>query len=527
MQAFGELLDRLSTAPGRNVRLDLIAAYLQAAPDPDRGYALAALAGDLSLRTAKPAMIRELAATRADPDLFRMSYDYVGDLAETVALLWPAEFRVNATPRLSEIIHAMESARRVEVPDLVAAWLDRLDATGRWALLKLITGGLRVGVSGRLARTALTRLGDVGLAEVEEVWHAVEAPYAPLFDWLEGRAEKPSLTDALTFRPLMLAHPLEVSDQERLDLSDYRAEWKWDGIRVQLVLRCGQARLFSRTGDDISRAFPDLLSDLTGDAVLDGELLVMRPDGIGTFNDLQQRLNRKTVTAKLQTEQPVGLRLYDILIDGDRDCRDLAFDDRRQVLENWAARHPSPRIDLSPRVPLSGWEEMQQARMDPPHPAIEGLMLKRGDSTYHAGRPRGLWFKWKRDPHRVDCVMMYAQRGHGKRSSLYSDFTFGAWRDGELVPVGKAYFGFTDAELKELDRFVRTNTVERYGPVRAVNQTLVLEVAFDGINRSRRHKSGVAMRFPRIARIRWDKPANEADDLETLERLIPGSFGDG
>ena len=520
MQAFAELLDRLSTAPGRNVRLGLIAAYLKSAPDPDRGYALAALAGDLKLRATRPAMIRELVAERTDPELFRLSYDYVGDLAETVSLLWPTDRTANATPRLSEIIAAVSSAKRGQVPGLVAGWLDRLDPTGRWALLKLITGGLRVGISGRLARTALTRLGDADLAEVEEVWHAVEPPYAALFDWLEGRAGRPSLAEAITFRPLMLAHPLEVEDRDRLDLSDFRAEWKWDGIRVQLVLRGGEGRLFSRTGDDISAAFPDLMQAVAGEGVLDGELLVMRPDGIGSFNDLQQRLNRKTVSARLQAAQPVGIRLYDILYDGTRDCRDLPFLQRRQVLEGWLARHPSVRLDLSPLVTVTGWEALAASRAEPPHPAIEGLMLKRADSPYQAGRPRGLWFKWKREPHRADCVMMYAQRGHGRRSSLYSDFTFGAWRDGELVPVGKAYFGFTDAELKDLDRFVRDNTVDRYGPVRAVNQSLVLEIAFDGVNRSRRHKSGVAMRFPRIARIRWDKPAAEADQVETIERLI-------
>jgi DNA ligase-1 len=520
MQAFAELLDRLSTAPGRNVRLELIAAYLKSAPDPDRGYALAALAGDLKLRAARPAMIRELVAERTDPELFRLSYDYVGDLAETVSLLWPTDRTANATPRLSEIIAAVSSAKRGQVPGLVAGWLDRLDPTGRWALLKLITGGLRVGISGRLARTALTRLGDVDLAEVEEVWHAVEPPYTALFDWLEGRAGRPSLAEAITFRPLMLAHPLEVEDRDRIDLSDFRAEWKWDGIRVQLVLRGGEGRLFSRTGDDISAAFPDLMQAVAGEGVLDGELLVMRPDGIGSFNDLQQRLNRKTVSARLQAAQPVGIRLYDILYDGTHDCRDLPLLQRRQVLEGWLARHPSARLDLSPLVTVTGWEALATSRAEPPHPAIEGLMLKRADSPYQAGRPRGLWFKWKREPHRVDCVMMYAQRGHGRRSSLYSDFTFGAWRDGELVPVGKAYFGFTDAELKELDRFVRDNTVDRYGPVRAVNQSLVLEIAFDGVNRSRRHKSGVAMRFPRIARIRWDKPAAEADQVETIERLI-------
>ncbi|MDF1736584.1 MAG: cisplatin damage response ATP-dependent DNA ligase [Minwuia sp.] len=520
MQAFAELLDRLSTAPGRNARLDLIAAYLRSAPDPDRGYALASLAGDLKLRAARPAMIRDLVAERTDPELFRLSYDYVGDLAETVSLLWPPDRTANATPRLSEIIEGLTRAKRGQVPELVAGWLDRLDPTGRWALLKLVTGGLRVGISGRLARTALTRLGEVDLAAVEEVWHAVEPPYTELFDWLEGRAERPSLSEAMIFRPLMLAHPLEMDDRSRLDLSDYRAEWKWDGIRVQLALRGGQGRLFSRTGDDISGAFPDLMQALAGDAVLDGELLVMRADGVGSFNDMQQRLNRKTVSAKLQAEHPVGIRLYDILFDADRDCRDLSFVERREVLQDWLVHHASPRLDLSPLVPATDWESLSAARADPPHPAIEGVMLKRADSPYQAGRPRGLWFKWKREPHRVDCVMMYAQRGHGRRSSLYSDFTFGAWRDDELVPVGKAYFGFTDAELKELDRFVRGNTVDRYGPVRAVNQSLVLEIAFDGVNRSRRHKSGVAMRFPRIARIRWDKPAAEADTVEMLERLI-------
>ena len=520
MQAFAELLNRLSTAPGRNVRLDLIAAYLQAAPDPDRGHALAVLAGDLKVRAARPTMIRDLVSGRTDPELFRLSHDYVGDLAETVSLLWPDNRAADAPPRLSEVIAALAEARRGQVPDLVAGWLDRLDPTGRWALLKLITGGLRVGVSGRLARTALTRLGTADLAGIEEVWHAVAPPYTALFDWLEGRAPRPSLSEAMTFRPLMLAHPLAVEDQARLDLADYRAEWKWDGIRVQLVVKAGQGRLFSRTGDDISAAFPDLTGALSGDAVLDGELLVMRSDGIGSFSDLQQRLNRKTVSAKLLAEQPVGICLYDILFEATRDCRDMPFLQRRSVLEGWMARHPSPRLDLSPLVPVTDWDTMAAARSAPPHPAIEGLMLKRADSPYLAGRPEGPWFKWKRDPHRVDCVMMYARRGHGRLSSLYSDFTFGAWRDGELVPVGKACFGFTDAELTDLDRFVRDNTVDRYGPVRAVSQSLVLEIAFDGINRSRRHKSGVAMRFPRIARIRWDKPAVEADRLEMLEGLI-------
>ncbi|WP_416898461.1 MAG: cisplatin damage response ATP-dependent DNA ligase [Minwuia sp.] len=527
MKAFAALLDRLAHVRSRNMKVTLIRDYLAETPDPDRGYALAALAGELDLKTAKPAMIRELVAGRTDPQLFRLSYDYVGDLAETAALIWPDPETETQSPPLAQVVDALNAAKRKDVPALVESWLDGLGADGRWALLKLITGGLRVGVSARLARTALAEMGEPAIDEIEEVWHALSPPYGPLFDWIEGRAAKPSLEDALVFRPLMLAHPLEEPDRQRLEPADFRAEWKWDGIRVQLVLKDGEARLFSRTGDDISGAFPDLLDGLSGDAVADGELLVLRDGEAGTFNELQQRLNRKTVTAKMMRESPAGIRLYDILFDGAEDLRGLPFDMRRQRLEHWAATTRDSRLDLSPLVPFDGLDHLDRLRAEPPHPAIEGLMLKRGDSPYLPGRPKGHWYKWKRDPFTADCVMMYAQRGHGKRSSLYSDFTFGAWRDGdggaEIVPVGKAYFGFTDAELAELDRFVRTHTVDRYGPVRAVEQKLVLEVAFYGIHRSTRHKSGVAMRFPRISRIRWDKPADEADRLETLEKLIEGT----
>ena len=527
MEAFAELLDRLSHVRARNVKIALIRDYMARTPDPDRGVALAALAGELDLKTAKPAMIRELAAARTDPELFRLSYDYVGDLAETVALIWPGpEAPPNAAPALSEAVERLDAAKRKDVPDLVADMLDRLDANGRWALLKLITGGLRVGVSARLARTALAELGEPDIDAIEEVWHAVPPPYGPLFDWIEGRAAKPDLTEALVFRPLMLSHALDDGDRAKLDPAAFRAEWKWDGIRVQLVLGGGERRLFSRTGDDISGAFPDLLESLEGEGVLDGELLVMREGAVGAFNELQQRLNRKTVSRKMMTDFPAGVRLYDILFDRGEDLRGLPFDERRTRLEGWARANLHPRLDLSPIVPFRDLDELEARRSEPPHPAIEGVMLKRADSPYRAGRPKGLWFKWKRDPMSADCVLLYAQRGHGKRSSLYSDFTFGAWREGEagpeLVPVGKAYFGFTDAELAELDRFVRNHTVERYGPVRAVEAKLVLEIAFDGIHRSKRHKSGVAMRFPRIARIRWDKPAAEADRLESLEALIGG-----
>jgi DNA ligase-1 len=331
----------------------------------------------------------------------------------------------------------------------------------------------------------------------------------------------------------MLAQPIdEAVDFARLDPAGYAAEWKWDGIRVQAVRERGEARLYTRTGDDISHTFPDVLAAMTFEGALDGELLVMRDGRVAPFGDLQQRLNRKTVDAKLLTAFPAAIRAYDLLLDGEEDLRALSFTERRKRLESFVLAADSPRIDLSPLQPFARWDALPALRAAPPEgdPRIaEGLMLKRLDSLYEAGRPKGPWFKWKRDPHLIDAVLMYAQRGHGRRSSFYSDFTFGVWRedangDQALTPVGKAYFGFTDEELKQLDKFVRDNTIDRFGPVRSVTANrdfgLVLEVAFEGLQRSTRHKSGVAMRFPRISRIRWDKPAREADELATLERML-------
>jgi DNA ligase-1 len=284
-------------------------------------------------------------------------------------------------------------------------------------------------------------------------------------------------------------------------------------------------RIYSRTGDDISAAFPDVAERVTFQGVVDGELLVVRDGEVASFNDLQQRLNRKAVTPQMLRDFPGFVRLYDLLFDGDEDLRRLPFLERRARLEAFVARYAPTGMDVSPLVPTMDLEELDRLRLAAREGgSVEGLMLKRKDSAYVAGRPKGLWWKWKRDAHLVDCVLMYAQRGHGKRSSFYSDYTFGAWKDGEsgeeLVPVGKAYAGYTDEELRQLDKWIRDHTVERFGPVRAVEPRLVFEVAFDSIHPSSRHKSGVAMRFPRIARIRWDKPAAEADRLETLIDLM-------
>jgi DNA ligase 1 len=520
MIAFAALLERLVFTPSRNAKIALLRRYFASQPDPDRGIGLAAITGELTFTAAKPGLIRELAAARTDPVLFDWSYDYVGDLAETVALIWPARQPATHPPTLSEVVETLEKSPKDALPGLVAEWLDCADASTRLALLKLITGGLRVGASGRLAKMALAEIGGVSADDVEEVWHGLEPPYLPLFAWLEGRGPKPDPADAPVFRPPMLAHPLEPSDLANLNPQQWRAEWKWDGIRVQIVATSGGRRLYSRSADDISRAFPEIVAAMDFAAVLDGELLVKRDGVVAPFADLQQRLNRKIVSQKMIESFPASVRLYDLLFEGTEDLRGLPFDQRRARLESWIARIAPDRMDVSPLIRFSSLQELMVLRDGARAASIEGLMLKRADSLYLPGRVKGQWWKWKREPLTVDAVLMYAQRGHGKRSSFYSDYTFGLWRGEELVPVGKAYFGFTDQELTFLDRWIRNHTSARFGPVREVEKSMVLEVAFDAVQLSNRHKSGVAMRFPRVSRIRTDKPAAEADRLETLMALV-------
>ena len=531
MHAFAALLDGLIYTRSRLAKLKLIADYLRATPDPDRGWAMAALTGDLDLPGVKPAVIRGLIEERVDPVLFRMSREFVGDTAETVALLWPAPVvPAPAAPEDLSITAAVDTLlalSRSDAPRALAAMLDRLDTEERFALLKMATGGLRVGVSARLAKTALADAFELDVDAVEEVWHGIAPPYAQLFDWAEGRGRQPTPADVPVFRPFMLAHGLEDA---RVDLADYAAEWKWDGIRVQLVHVAGQTRLYSRTGDDVTAGFPDVAAAFAMPGTLDGELMVKGEfqggsledgGGAASFNALQQRLGRKQVSAKMLSEYPAFVRLYDILLDGTEDLRALPWSERRVRLEAFARPLDPARFDISQLIEAADFTELEAIRAGARDAAIEGVMLKRRDSAYVGGRRAGLWYKWKRDPLTADCVVMYAQRGNGRRSSFYSDYTFGCWtEDGELLPVGKAYSGITDEELKWLDRWVRQHTLNRFGPVREVDKELVLEIAFDSIHQSKRHKSGVAMRFPRIARLRTDKPAAEADRVDTLRRLV-------
>ncbi|QDG39972.1 cisplatin damage response ATP-dependent DNA ligase [Alteromonas mediterranea] len=560
MEAFSNLLEQLYYTAGTKAKAQLIADYIANTPDPDRGWAIAAMAGTLRFDFFKRNTVKKLITEHTDPALFAMSYDYVGEVSETVAHLWPHSEPTDSLPSLTEVVETFASVSKQKVSDTLAHYLTIMTPAQRWALLKLGTRGLRIGVSARSIKQILADYGNKDIKDIETLWHAVTPPYVDMLSWLEGKADKPDIENAVTFHPVMLSHPIEDSDIDTFIKDTWQIENKYDGIRVQLAVKTGKVSdenepdkaLFSRTGDDISHSFPDLLESVNGNMVLDGELLVihnaendqgsktrgeastkahddsgatqsnaaLQPD-VDTFNALQQRLNKKKPSKALQSSAPVGLIVYDALeLDG-KDLTEKTLKARRQALEKWFSENSNNRLFLSETLTATSPQSLRKLHAQVcQNRAVEGLMIKRLDSKYIPGRPKGKWFKWKRDPLVVDAVMMYAQRGHGKRSSFYSDYTFGAWEDNQLLPIGKAYSGFTDEELKKLDNWVRRNAVGRFGPVREVKKELVLEVAFDAAHPSSRHKSGVALRFPRIHRIRWDKPADEADTLANVKALI-------
>jgi DNA ligase-1 len=538
--AFADLLDDLYFTNSNLAKDAILSEYLRRTPDPDRGWALAAIGGTLSFDLFKRNLVKTLMEERMDPYLFELSRHYVGEMSETVALAWPQSadpVRLNRLPDLHEVIAEFTARDKPCIRDYLITLLDNMSPPQRWALLKLGTRGLRIGMSARTVKKTLASMADVDVGVIEALWHGITPPYGSLFAWIDGDAEMPDISNVLTYSPVMLAHPIdEEKDLAGLTPATHQAEWKWDGIRVQVAGMNGDARIYSRTGDDISHSFPDLAKTVQWDAVIDGELLVRRAelsesDGkrspvIGSFNDLQQRLGKKKPSAALMKRLPAHLIAYDILSEDGRSYRDDTLDSRRKHLEAFIATRDPDHYSISDRLDWTTVDDLRGLRQEAADSGglKEGLMIKRRDATYVSGRPKHAWYKWKRDPFLLDAVLMYAQRGTGKRSSYYSDFTFGLWADvdGEdaLLPIGKAYFGFTDEELKQLDKWVRSHKLTRYGPVQEVDKALVFEVAFDSAQESKRHKSGYALRFPRINRIRWDKPAHEADRLDIMPTLV-------
>ncbi len=530
MRAFAARYAALDATTATRGKLAALRQYFSCADDADAAWALYFLAGTKPRQVVPTRVLRKLARDAAGvPEwLFEECYQAVGDLAETIAHLLPEPGRGSDAPlahwieqRLLPLRGAPEATLRER---LLAAWQE-LDTPGRFLWNKLITGGFRVGVSRALVTRAIAEAAGLDPQAVAErlmgEWQPSPENYRALL--------APAGSEARPGRPypFFLAHPLQQPPELLGPVEQWHAEWKWDGIRGQLVCRSGAVFLWSRGEELVTERFPEIAAlgaRLPPGTVIDGEILAWR-DGVPLpFAVLQQRIGRKQLGPKVLAQVPVAMVAYDLLEAGGTDLRAGAFHERRAHLEALVTQTREPALVLSPEVPAQSWAALAALREGSRARGVEGLMLKRRESAYGAGRvklgPGGEWWNWKIDPLSLDAVLAYAQRGHGRRASLYTDYTFAVWKDDALVPFAKAYSGLSDAEIREVDAFIRANTLEKFGPVRSVHPKLVMELGFEGIQRSARHKSGVAVRFPRMLRIRTDKPAAEADTLDRLHQLL-------
>ncbi len=536
MKAFAQLYVELDATTSTAAKLAALARYYAVAPAEDAAWATYFLAGGRPRLAVPSRLMRECAVAFSGlPEwLFDECYDAVGDFAETVAhVLPPPAHRVERG--LAQWVDRL-AALRGQAPEAIRERLfecwDELDWNGRFLMLKLVGGGFRVGVSKLLVTRALaTHAGLDGKLVAQRLvgYTQIDAHHdAEAFRALVAPADA-ALGNPGHPYPFFLAQQL-VDDVASLgDPADWRAEWKWDGIRAQLVAREGEAWIWSRGEELVTERFPELhalglaLLAAARSVVLDGEIVVWREGRVQPFAELQTRIGRKSLTPKFLASMPVAFVAYDLLEEDGEDLRGRSQDERRVRLEALVARAGHPRLELSPRVEAADWAGYAALRAESRGRGVEGLMLKHRDARYGVGRTRsdGLWWKWKIDPMSVDAVLVYAQRGHGRRASLYTDYTFAVWNEArELIPFAKAYSGLTDEEIAEVDAIVRRTTVEKFGPVRSVTPTQVFELGFEGIQRSTRHKSGIAVRFPRMLRWRKDKPVDEADTLASLESLL-------
>lgn len=536
MRAFAALYEELDTTQSTNLKVAAMSRYFRAAPPADAAWATYILSGRRLKRFIGPAMLKRwLIEQAALPEwLIDESYSSVGDLAETIALLTAGTAHSEASSddtsladwieeRLLPLREAAEDVQR----QAITAWWRELPYRQCFLLNKLLTGELRVGVSQLLVTRALS---DVTGIERTELAGRLMGEWQPgaLF-WKALHAAESPRTDPAVPYPFFLASPLEADPSQLGDRHDWQAEWKWDGIRGQLIRRAGECHLWSRGEERITDRFPEIIDaagSLPDGVVLDGEVVAWKDDRLQPFALLQQRIGRKQLTAAILSTVPVRFLVYDLLeLDG-RDHRSAPLSERREHLEKILTK-ASPVLEASPLVTAPTWEALAAERAESRNRNVEGLMLKARDSSYGTGRQRGAWWKWKVDPHSFDAVMIYAQPGQGRRSNLYTDYTFGVWRDKELVPVAKAYSGLSNPEIAQLDRWIRAHTIEKFGPVRSVEPTQVFELAYEGIAASGRHKSGIALRFPRILRWRTDKPAEQADTLENLQAMLTSTSGNG
>ncbi|MEM6825094.1 MAG: ATP-dependent DNA ligase [Pseudomonadota bacterium] len=526
MQRFASLFTRLDQTTKINEKVAALADYFREAPEDDRLWTIALLSGRRPRRAITTTRLREWAAEEANIPLwlFEEAYPIVGDLAETIALVLPAPSHVEARS-LSDQIMMIRDLDRADEADrkaaILAAW-DRFGGAERFVFNKLITGGFRMGVSRKLMTRALAQATGRDEAELAHRLMGDWTPETTTYDMLIN-APNPT-ADLSKPYPFSLAYQLDTAPEELGPPLDWAAEWKWDGIRGQLIRRGGNHALWSRGEDLMTDRFPEFAQSidfLPEGTVLDGEVLAWSDGAPLPFSSLQKRIGRKSVPKKLLVEAPVILLAYDILEQNGTDLRNLPFHERRarldRVMEKMPAKAP---FRASPLLPAEDWDTLRSERETSRARGAEGLMLKRWDAPYTGGRRKGDWWKWKVDPLTIDAIMIYAQSGHGRRANLFTDFTF-AVRDGDqLVPFTKAYSGLTDAEFREITSWVRKNTLERFGPVRRVTPEHVFEIHFEGIHASPRHKSGIALRFPRMARWRRDKPVAEANTLDDLKAML-------
>ncbi len=527
MNRFAALYDAIDASTGTLNKVAALTAYFSGAPAADSAWAVAFLTGRRPKRLVRAPDLRTWAAAAADiPDwLFEESYSQAGDLAEAISLLVPEGSAQTERGFADWIEQTLLPLAKLSVQEqhgvLLQSWAE-LSGTARFVFNKLLTGAFRVGVSDGLVVRALAKVSGV---DADVIAHRLMGQWEPTGPWFETLiSQETGDADWSQPYPFFLAYPLDGEPAALGPRADWQVEWKWDGIRAQIIQRKGRVFLWSRGEDLLAGRFPeveDAVSFLPDGTVLDGELLAWRDGRPMPFTALQRRLNRKTVGKKLLSDVPVHLVAYDCLEVAGRDVRGESLSVRRAHLERIVTAMPTGApVSLSPLLSETSWDDIAIARDNSRAQEAEGLMLKRRESTYGTGRRTGDWYKWKVAPLTLDAVLVYAQAGHGRRAGLFTDYTFAVWDGDALVPFAKAYSGLTDAEIKEVDRFVRANTKEKFGPVRTVTPELVFELAFEGIQESTRHKSGIAVRFPRMLRWRKDKPAREADTLESVRSLL-------
>jgi DNA ligase 1 len=533
MKAFADLFAALDETNKTSEKVAALTRYFATAGSADAAWAVYFLVGRRPRQVVSPRLLASWAAEQSGiPDwLFEESYHAVGDIAETVALILPSPQQSSNLP-LSHWIEERLLPLRGQSEDeqkhaVLQAWSE-LDQRQRFVWNKLITGGFRVGVSQQLVTRALAAVSGL---ETSIVAHRLMGDWMPTPEFYEElRAEAVGESDISRPYPFFLAHPLDGTPADLGDRPDWQAEWKWDGIRAQLIRRSGQTFLWSRGEELITDRYPEVIEAagrLPDGTVIDGELLPWKEGGVLPFGQLQRRIGRKVLGKKILQDVPVVLMAYDLLEHAGVDVRTVPLEERRARLEQIIRDAGDGRLLLSPVIAAATWQELEATWQTSRARHVEGIMLKRRSSPYRVGRQRGDWWKWKVEPFTVDAVLIYAQPGSGKRASLLTDYTFGLWDNGKLVPVAKAYSGLTDEEIRQVDAFVRRHTIEKFGPVRTVQPALVFELGFEGIQRSTRHKSGVAVRFPRMLHWRTDKKPEDADTLDTLRKMLPDRESSG